>query len=157
MLGFSSPSPVALQVGTIKQGVKGETIEDYILLIEDREDDALLTQRALVKQGITTSIVVAKDGAEALELLFAQEDAALPCFVLIDLKLPKVSGVKVLERLRAEKTTSHLPVIVLSTSQEELQALQQRQDLSAFDYVSKAFGSEDFMRRLAIVKDYCPV
>lgn len=155
-LTCATPAPYLL-AASIKWGTQGERIKDYILLIEDREDDAILTQRALVKQGITTDVVVAKDGAEALELLFNNEDAAMPCFVLIDLKLPKVSGVQVLERLRAESATHQLPVIVLSTSQEELQALQKRQDLNAFDYVSKAFGSEDFMKRLAVVKNYCPV
>ena len=96
-----------------------------ILLVEDDPDDVDLTLRALRRHYVKNTIVVAKDGAEALDYLFAtgkhaDRDAAdLPAVVLLDLKLPKIDGVEVLATLRGDKRTKLLPVVVLTSSDRE--------------------------------------
>jgi len=88
-----------------------------ILLVEDNADDELLTIKALEKAKIKNKIVVARDGAEALEYLSVSEP--LPNVVLLDLKLPKVDGHEVLKQIRASKRTALLPVVILTSSREE--------------------------------------
>ncbi len=94
--------------------------EKRILLVEDNPDDIELTLRALNKSKIVNEVVVAHDGAEALELLFGGDLAEHPPeIILLDLKLPKVDGPEVLRRIRAEPSTRRLPVVVLTSSTEE--------------------------------------
>jgi two-component system, response regulator len=110
-----------------------------ILLVEDNADDSVLTERALRRGGLTHKVVVVRDGAEALEYLFGGEGSSareLPVFVLLDLKLPKVHGLEVLERIRADKRTKDLPVIVLSSSDEERDLVESYR-LGADRYVRK--------------------
>lgn len=96
-----------------------------ILLVEDNPDDVELTLRALRKENITNKVVVAKDGAEALDYLFGTEESEgqdagkLPAVVLLDLKLPKLDGLEVLERIRKNESTRYLPVVILTSSKEE--------------------------------------
>jgi CheY-like chemotaxis protein len=92
-----------------------------IMLIEDNPDDQALTLRALRKNSIVHEITVASDGAQALELLFPEGDAevTLPALILLDLKLPKVDGLEVLRRIRADKRTEIVPVVVLTSSKEQ--------------------------------------
>ena len=90
-----------------------------ILLVEDNPDDELLTRRALKKSGISHRVAVVRDGEEALELLLGAED--LPRLVLLDLNLPKVDGLEVLRRLRADERTRGLPVVVLVSRERERQ------------------------------------
>lgn len=89
-----------------------------IFLVEDNPDDVRLTLHALEKHRIANSIEVARDGAEALEKLLAP-DAEMPRLVLLDLKLPKVSGVEVLRQLKANPRTRAVPVVVLTSSKED--------------------------------------
>ena len=99
--------------------------EKTILLVEDNAKDEELTLRALKKHNIGNHVVVARDGAEALDYLFARGQHAgrdendLPQLVLLDLKLPKVDGIEVLRQLRAHEKTKLLPVVILTTSNEE--------------------------------------
>jgi CheY-like chemotaxis protein len=99
--------------------------EGIILLVEDNPDDQELTRRALEENDIANEIVVAQDGAEALDYLFGQgrwadrDPDVQPQLVLLDLKLPKVDGLEVLRRIRADERTARLPVIVLTSSREE--------------------------------------
>lgn len=96
-----------------------------ILLIEDNQTDEELTLRAFSKNNITNPVVVARDGAEALDYLFAKgayegrEPNLLPQVVILDLKLPKISGLEVLRAIRADARTKRLPVVVLTSSKEE--------------------------------------
>lgn len=93
----------------------------YILLIEDNADDVELTKRAFTKNNIVNDLVVARDGAEALEYLYGDfvEDRGMPQFILLDLKLPKISGLELLERIRKEPTTTLVPVVILTSSKQE--------------------------------------
>jgi two-component system response regulator len=99
--------------------------EKIILLVEDNPDDQALTLRALKKNHITNEVVVAKDGVEALDYLFGtgqyegRDARNLPEIVLLDLKLPKIDGLEVLSRMRADPRTKLLPVVVLTSSREE--------------------------------------
>jgi two-component system, response regulator len=101
-----------------------------ILLVEDNEDDEVLTLRALKKNHIANDVVIARDGVEALDYLFgtgahAGRDTKLqPQVVLLDLNLPRLSGHDVLKRMRADSRTRHVPVVVLTSSKEEEDVLQ---------------------------------
>src|SRR3712207_7364169 len=96
-----------------------------ILLVEDNADDEVLTRRALRKNNIGNELVVARDGAEALDYLFATGEyegrdlSVMPQVILLDLKLPKVDGLEVLRRLRADERTKLLPVVILTSSKEQ--------------------------------------
>lgn len=99
--------------------------DKVILLIEDNPDDEALTLRALKKNNILNEVVVARDGEEALGYLFGtgkfegRDTSVQPQVILLDLQLPKLSGLEVLKRLRADKRTALQPVVVLTTSSEE--------------------------------------
>lgn len=99
--------------------------EAVVLLVEDNEDDVALTLRAFQKSHLTNPVVVANDGAEALDYVFGTGKHAgrnvedLPAVVLLDLKLPKIGGLEVLERIRADPRTSLMPVVILTSSREE--------------------------------------
>ncbi len=104
--------------------------EKVILLVEDDPKDEALTLRALRKSNIRNGVVVVRDGAEALDYLSARgahagrDPGALPAVVLLDLKLPKIDGLEVLRRIRAEERTKLLRVVILTSSQEERDLLE---------------------------------
>jgi two-component system response regulator len=104
--------------------------DKIILLVEDNPDDEALTRRALDKNHIANEVVVAHDGAEALDYLFGtgryagRDTSVLPQVVLLDLNLPKISGLDVLRRIRADSRTSLLAVVVLTSSKEEEDVVQ---------------------------------
>jgi CheY-like chemotaxis protein len=129
-------------------------LEKVILLIEDNPDDETLTMRALAKNNIANRIVIAHDGVEALDYLFgtgmhAGRDTSLqPALILLDLKLPKVDGFEVLRQLRADKRTRFLPVVILTSSNEE-QDIVNGYGLGANSYVRKPI---DFQRFLVSVQ-----
>ena len=123
---------------------------NVILLVEDNPDDEALTLRALSKNNIKNQVVVAHDGVEALDYLFGTgaysgRDAHLiPQVVLLDLKLPKLDGLEVLRRLRADERTKLLPVVILTSSLEEQDRLR-GYDLGANSYVRKPVNFNQFM------------
>src|SRR5688500_11921600 len=120
-----------------------------ILLIEDNESDELLTVRALEKANVANEIVVVRDGEEALAYLFStgpyagRSPSYLPTVVLLDLNLPKIGGLDVLRRVRADDRTRHLPVVVLTSSGEERDVVQSYQ-LGANAYVRKPVDFNEF-------------
>ncbi len=125
-------------------------MDKAILLVEDNPDDEALTLRALKKNNVRNEVVIAHDGAEALDYLFGtgqyigRNTDVLPQVVLLDLKLPKVEGLEVLRRVRADKRTKLLPVVILTSSNEE----QDRIDgygLGANSYVRKPVDFTQFM------------
>jgi len=121
-----------------------------ILLVEDNPDDEALTLRALNKSKILNKIVVARDGAEALDYLFgtgahAGRDTSIqPQLILLDLKLPKIDGLEVLKRLRADSRTALLPVTILTTSNEERDVVTSYQ-LGVNSYVRKPVNFDSFI------------
>lgn len=123
--------------------------EKIILLVEDNPDDEELTMRALKKNNIRNDVVVAHDGVEALDYLFAtgphagREVTAMPQLVLLDLKLPRVDGLEVLRRLRADPRTRLLPVVILTSSKEE-RDLVSGYSLGANSYVRKPVDFGEF-------------
>jgi len=122
-----------------------------LLLVEDNPDDEALTLRALRRNNIANEIIVARDGQEALDYLFAtgafdgRDINEQPQVILLDLKLPKVDGLQVLERLRAEPETRHIPVVVLTSSNEERDIIRSY-DLGANSYVRKPVDFEQFLQ-----------
>jgi CheY-like chemotaxis protein len=120
-----------------------------ILLVEDHPDDEELTIRALTKNNIMNEVVVARDGVEALEYLFGTGSHAgrdmnvMPQIILLDLKLPKIDGLEVLRRLRADDRTKFLPVVVLTSSKEE-QDIVKSYKLGANSYVRKPVDFKEF-------------
>jgi len=120
-----------------------------ILLVEDNPDDEALTLRALEQNKIQNDVVVAHDGAEALDYLFARGAYAgrdlrvMPQLILLDLKLPKVDGLEVLQRLRADPRTAHLPVVVLTSSREGRDVIESYRH-SANSYIPKPVDFAQF-------------
>ena len=120
-----------------------------ILLVEDNASDAELTLRALKKAHVANDVHVVGDGAEALEFLFGEgahagrAGAALPRVVLLDLKLPKVGGLEVLRRVKADERTKMIPVVVLTSSREESD-LVASYHLGANSYIVKPVDSDKF-------------
>lgn len=123
--------------------------EKIVMLIEDNKDDELLTIRALQKNNIKNEVVVARDGQEALDYLFGtgrykdRDVSVMPVVILLDLKLPKIDGLEVLRRLRADPRTKYLPVVVLTTSNEEKDILGSYNS-NANSYVRKPVDFEEF-------------
>ena len=115
-----------------------------IVLIEDNPDDVALTRRALSKNNILNDLVVLGDGAAALDFLFGAGPRATPAVVLLDLKLPKVDGLEILRRLRADEHTRLWPVVILTSSKEE-QDLLKGYSLGANSYVRKPVDFAQFV------------
>jgi two-component system response regulator len=121
-----------------------------ILLVEDNPDDEALTMRALKKNNILNEVVVAHDGVEALDYLFGtgvhagRDTRNMPQIVLLDLKLPKIEGLEVLRRIRADERTRLQPVVVLTTSNEDRDVISSYQ-LGANSYIRKPVDFEQFM------------
>ena len=124
--------------------------EKVILLVEDNADDELLTLRALKKNNIRNEVVVARDGNEALDYLFGtgvhsgRDLSVMPQIILLDLKLPKVDGFEVLNRVRASEITKFLPVVILTTSNEDQDRIR-GYDLGANSFVRKPVEFENFI------------
>jgi len=129
--------------------------ERTILLVEDNPSDVELTRRALVRKQISNSMVVANDGEEALEMLTARESHRRihPAVILLDLNLPKVSGLEVLRRLRADAKTRLIPVVVLTTSNEE-RDITSSYALGANSYIRKSIDFVAFADTIAQLGRY---
>jgi len=124
--------------------------EKVILLVEDNPDDEALTLRAFKKNNISNEVIVARDGAEALDYLFGRgayagrDTTAMPAITLLDLKLPKVDGLEVLKQVRADNRTKLIPVVILTSSKEE-QDLVNGYRLGANSYIRKPVDFSQFL------------
>jgi len=125
-----------------------------ILLVEDNADDEELTLRALKRHNLANEINIVRDGAEALEFLFCtgaysdRNPKETPAVILLDLMLPKVSGLEVLKAIRKNKSTAVLPVVVLTSSDEEVDMIRSY-ELGANSYVRKPVDFADFSEAVA--------
>ena len=130
-----------------------------ILLVEDNPDDEMLTKRAFKQNNILNEVVVAHDGVEALDYLFCQgvhtgrDPAIMPTIVLLDLKMPRMGGLEVLERLRADPRTELLPIIILTSSMEE-HDLVQGYKLHANSYIRKPVDFAQFVESVKQIGMY---
>ena len=130
-----------------------------ILLVEDNPDDEALTLRAFKKNNILNEVVVARDGAEALDYLFGEgsyagrDTSVMPELILLDLKLPKVDGLEVLERIRADERTKLLSVVILTSSKEE-QDLIEGYSLGANSYIRKPVDFRQFSEAVQLMGLY---
>ena len=133
--------------------------DKVILLVEDNPDDEALTLRALEKKRILNPIVVAHDGVEALDYLFAtnahagRDISITPSLVLLDLKLPRLDGLQVLRRMRADERTRRIPVVVLTSSKED-QDLIASYDLGANSYIRKPVEFDKFVEAAGLLGLY---
>ncbi|HEY73405.1 MAG: two-component system response regulator [Anaerolineaceae bacterium 4572_32.2] len=133
--------------------------EKVILLVEDNPDDELLTLRALKKNNISNKVVVARDGAEALDYLFGvgayagRDIDETPQVILLDLRLPRINGMEVLRRLRANEQTKLLPVVILTSSDEERDIVESY-SLGANSYIRKPVDFDQFAQAVRQLKLY---
>ena len=125
-----------------------------ILLVEDNKSDAMLTIRALKKHNLANNLVHLIDGAQALEFLFATGEYATrnienkPKVIFLDLKMPKVSGLEVLKEIKKDPRTKLIPVVMMTSSQEEQDIIESHQ-LGVNSYVVKPLGFENFSKTIA--------
>jgi two-component system, response regulator len=128
--------------------------EIELLLVEDNKSDAEMTIRALKKNNIANKIVHLKDGAEALDFIFAEgafSDRKMehgPKVILLDLKMPKVNGIQVLERIKSDERTKRIPVVVLTSSKEDPD-IQECYRLGVNSYVVKPVKFESFVKAVS--------
>jgi two-component system, response regulator len=131
------------------------TLEDVeILLVEDNPNDVELTLRALQKQNLSNKVFVVKDGAEALDFMFAagaysqRKIEKRPRVVLLDLKLPKVDGIEVLRRIKSDSRTNQIPVVMLTSSQEERDVVDSY-SLGVNSYIVKPVDFSNFVHAVS--------
>lgn len=132
--------------------VNGDGLE--IVIVEDDPNDAELIMRVLRKHNLANKVVHLKDGAEALDFLFAQGGYAdrvtksTPRVILLDLKLPKVNGIEVLRRIKSDERTKRIPVVILTSSSEE-RDLKDAYELGVNSYVTKPIKFDEFAKVVA--------
>lgn len=125
-----------------------------ILLVEDNPRDAELTLRALKKNNLANNVMIAQDGAEALDFFFCRGKfknrsiSSPPKVVLLDLKLPKVSGLEVLKTVKSDKRTSHIPIVIVTSSKQEPD-MKEAYALGANSYVVKPVDFDQFINAMS--------
>jgi len=130
-----------------------------ILFVEDSMDDAALTIRALKKSGCTNKLLHVKDGAEALDFIYcrgafvSRKKTEFPKLILLDLKMPKVSGIQVLDQVKSDPTTKSIPIVML-TSSNEGPDIEQCFALGANSYIVKPVDSDNFFRAIKEIGMY---
>jgi two-component system, response regulator len=119
-----------------------------ILLIEDNPDDAGLTIHALKKHNLANNLLHLHDGEEALKYLFSEQMTHIPKVILLDLKMPKIDGIEVLRKLKADETRKIIPVVVLTSSKEERDILESYK-LGVNAYIVKPVDFDKFTKAIA--------
>ncbi len=133
--------------------------ETEILLVEDNPTDAELTMRALKRKNLINKLVWVKDGAEALDFLFAKGEYSnrnmdnLPKLILLDLRMPKVDGLEVLHRIKEDDRTKRIPVVVLTSSKEDRDIVESYK-LGVNSYVSKPVEFDEFIDAVSAMGFY---
>ena len=134
--------------------------EVEILLVEDNETDAELTIRALKRKNLANKLVWAKDGAEALDFIFGEGEYSerdvekgLPRLILLDLRMPKVDGLEVLQAIKADERTKMIPVVVLTSSKEDRDIVESY-ELGVNSYVSKPVEFDEFTEAVSTLGLY---
>lgn len=136
-----------------------KSTSNTILLVEDNPDDEALTLRALSKNNVSNDIVVARDGEEALNYLFAEGEYAdrdpsqTPALILLDIQLPKIDGFGVLKRVRSSELTRYLPVVILTSSAEQEDVLL-GYGLGANSYIRKPVDFDEFIETVGQLGPY---
>ncbi len=126
-------------------------VKGVILLVEDNPDDVFLTKRAFKKSNILNEMIVARDGVEALDYLFGtgayadRDMSIMPTLILLDLRLPKLDGIDVLRRIRADERTKLIPVVILTTSKEQKDLIESY-SLGANSYIRKPVDFDQFVQ-----------
>ena len=126
-----------------------------ILLVEDNPNDIEITRRALARSEVKNELTIARDGQEALDILFARAegDGPLPGVILLDLNLPKVDGREVLSQIKSHPQLRRIPVIVLTTSTRE-EDIVRTYDLGVNTFISKPVRFEDFIKVVSAIQEY---
>lgn len=133
--------------------------ENYILLVEDNEDDEKLTLRAFQKHNFINKILIVRDGEEALDYLFARNAYSErqidnpPKLILLDLKLPKIDGLEVLRQIKSDERTRKIPIVVLTSSREESDLLQSYES-GVNSYIVKPVDFESFFKAVSEIGFY---
>jgi two-component system, response regulator len=136
--------------------------QNLILLVEDNPDDEALTLRALNKNHITNPVVVVRDGVQAIDFLFGkgefvERDTSIkPLVVILDLKLPRMNGLEVLEAIRSSEQTRTQPVVILTSSDEEQDIIQSYAE-GVNSYVRKPVDFDEFLKSVGILGTYWAV
>lgn len=130
-----------------------EKMRMTMLLVEDNPDDMEFALRALRENGMDGKVLTAQDGQEALDCLFSANSDERPRFVLLDLKMPKVDGFEVLRRGRANQSTHYLPVVILSTSNED-RDVDESYRLGANSYIQKSMDFFEFTESIKQIGHY---
>jgi two-component system response regulator len=131
-------------------------VTKLVLLVEDNATDEKLAVRALARSGVAHSLVIVRDGAEALDYLFAtgthaqRDNALVPAVVLLDLQLPRIDGLEVLRRIRADHRTKHLPVVVLTASRR-VEDIEKCYALGGNAFVRKSVEFQDFLEAMKTI------
>lgn len=131
----------------------------FILLVEDNQDDVDLTLRALTRQAITNPVVVVRDGAQAMDFLLGRgeyqgrDTKELPVLVLLDINLPRLSGIEVLRQIRQNQTTKMVPVVMLTTSKQD-QDVVESYTSGANSYVQKPIDFAEFSEAVRQLGNY---
>ncbi len=129
----------------------------YVLLVEDNPDEAFLTQKAFKKGEVANPLKIISDGSQALDFLFSQEtysDRAIddrPVLILLDLKLPLISGLDVLKAVKANPNTSLIPIVVLTSSTEDADRIESYR-FGANDFINKPTGLTEFVEIIKSIK-----
>jgi len=134
---------------------------NYILYVDDSEDDVLMAKRAFKKNKLTTEIITLTDGQECIDYIFSEGDYqgknnGLPLVILLDLNMPRVNGFEVLEHLRSKELTKQIPIVVLTTSDAE-NDIARAYELGANSFITKPLQTEDFFRTIIDIDMYWSV
>lgn len=124
-----------------------------LLLIEDNPDDEVLAQRAFKKSQLPGEMIIARDGAEAFDYVFSLDPEAMPQLILLDIKLPKLNGLEVLEKLKTDERTRQIPVVILTSSREE-RDMAESYRLGANSYIVKPVNFEEFAEAVKKLGQY---